>query len=1049
METLFFKHKRLTALLILVILSAGISSYFSIGRQEDPTITNLFATVVTPYPGAEPERVEALVTERIEEELREIAEIDIIESTSRVGVSLVRIELSSFISNETIEQTWSEIRDALTDAAQGFPNGVAKPIFDNDRTGAVTTISALIPRNENVPLSIVTRYSEQLQDRLRKVSGTKTVQRYGASIEEIIVEIYPDKLASMGLLPEDVVTVIQQSDTKISAGRMRGAKSDYLIEVVGEIKTLERIRTIPLIVSPNGLIMRIGDVAKVSKSERQPEQSIAYSNGQRAILIAAKMENDLQVDVWMDKIQTELADFETIMPDGLEHRLLFDQNEYTTSRLSEVGLNMLIGVALVLMVLLFTLGYRAALVVATVLPLVSLVSIATLNFLNISIHQMSVTGLIVALGLLVDAAIVMTDEIRKKINDGEDRNVAVGASIKRLAAPLFASTITTALSFMPMALLPGPPGDFIGSIAIAVIVMLMWSFIIALTITPALAGWILPEPSRDKKQFFLKDGISSGFLGRLFKRSLKLSMKYPKLAILYALILPVMGFLSFPTLTAQFFPGVDRDQFYIEVEMQPGTAISESERLAMKINATLSEESTINDVTWVIGESAPSFYYNMIADRDQSPDYAQALITTASPEATRALIPSLQQRLSANFPQARITVRGLVQGPPVGAPVEMRFVGPDTEVLKRLGRQTKLLMVGLSEITNARTTLTEGAPKLAFTLDEDKVLLAGLNLADVADQLDAALEGIIGGSLIERTEELPLRVRVGNSKRADLSFIRTFDIIVAKQPDGQLSYQGVPLTSFGEMHLVPSQGSINRRNGERVNTVQGFVQYGVLPEEALKKVKNALDESGLTIPTGYRLEYGGDADARSETLGNLLSSVGLIVTLTIATIVLTFNSFRLSLVAGVVTLLSAGLSILTLAIFQYPFGIQAVIGVIGSIGVSINAAIIIMTALQADPDSANGDKDTIVGIVMGSSRHIVSTTVTTFGGFLPLILEGGGFWPPFAMSITGGVLLSTVVSFYFIPPMFALVYTKNPSKNIDFNTRKSEQQSVKFIMDAA
>jgi len=550
--------------------------------------------------------------------------------------------------------------------------------------------------------------------------------------------------------------------------------------------------------------------------------------------------------------------------------------------------------------------------------------------------------------------------------------------------------------------------------------MLVWSLVVAVTVTAALAGTILPAAGA-KRTGFLTSGVGGGMVARAFKASLRASLRHPGVSVAFALVLPVMGFLAFPTLTAQFFPGVDRDQFYIDVEMPPGTAIRETERMAMAVDALLGGEEGIRSVTWVVGESPPSFYYNIRMDRDGSPDFARALVTTVSEDATAALVTPLQDKVDAVFPGARVLVRDLVQGPPVAAPVELRFVGPELGALREIGEEARRIMATVPEVTHVRTTVTAAPPKLEFRLDEDRVRLAGLRLVDVARQLDAALDGAVGGSLIEGTEELPVRVRVGNAERADAAFISTFDVIAPGAGDG---YVGVPLSALGEVAVVPSDSAIHRRNGGRTNTVQGFVQYGVLPEEALAKVRTALEAENFILPPGYRLELGGDSDARAETLNNMLSPIGLIVTLTIATIVLTFNSFRLATVALVVCVLSAGLSLLSLAVLQYPFGIQGVIGVIGSIGVSINAAIIVMTALQADPEAAAGDRTAMVRVVMGASRHIVSTTLTTFGGFLPLILEGGGFWPPFATSIAGGVLLSTVVSFYFTPPMFALVYRK-------------------------
>ncbi|MCG8562548.1 MAG: efflux RND transporter permease subunit [Hyphomicrobiales bacterium] len=1025
MSTLFFRNKRIFALTLLMILAAGISALVTIGRQEDPTITNLFATIVTPYPGADPARVEALVTEKIEDELRKIAEIDEITSVSRSGISVIRVELSQFISDETIEQTWSEIRDALGDAARNFPAGVPEPDFDDDRTGAYTAISAIVPRagTEASP-AIVRRYAEILQDRLRGLSGTKLVRLFGAQQEEILVEIDPRKLTSLGLTAEQVSGAITRADAKVRAGQIRGAQSDLLIEISGEIKSLERIRNVPVTNDTGGRIVRVSDVATVERSVRKPAASLAYADGVPAVLVAARMEDDLQVDTWIARVKAVQTTFEKELPAGLEHRLLFDQSHYTADRLQGVLQNLMIGVSLVVAVLLLTLGWRAATVVASILPLASLISIAGLQAVGIPIHQMSVTGLIVALGLLVDAAIVMTDEIRKKLEAGAERHAAVGEAVQRLAVPLLASTVTTALAFMPMVLLPGPAGDFVGAIATAVIIMLTASFALALTIAPTLAGWLLRRPEPGKTVSWLAGGgVRSEVIGRVFGKSLDLALSFPRLAILGALILPVVGFGAFPTLKAQFFPGVDRDQFYLQIKLPDSTSIAETDRAARKAGKIVRAQTGIRNVHWVIGESAPAFYYNMIMDQDGEASFAEALITTQSAKTTEAILPELQRALDKALPQARVTVRGLVQGPPVNAPVEIRLVGPDLQVLRRLGEKVRTLMVAVPDIVQAKTELTGGAPKLKLDLDEEKVRLAGLELGAVARQLETQLEGATGGSLIEGSEELPVRVRVGDQTRGVVDALRRTDVLGnnAARRAAEGAYPGVPLAALGTLRLVPAETPIFRLDGERVNTVQGYVHRNVLPEEALKKVQARIAESGLTLPPGYRLEVGGDSDARDEVLRNLLASMGLIVALTVATIVLTFNSFRLSLITATVAILSMGLSLLALAVFRYPFGIQAVIGVIGSIGVSINAAIIIMTALQQDARALVGNVRRIREIVLAQSRHIVSTTVTTFGGFLPLILEGGGFWPPFAMAIAGGVLLSTIVSFYFTPPAFLLV----------------------------
>ncbi|HBF60098.1 MAG TPA: acriflavin resistance protein [Methyloceanibacter sp.] len=1032
MSTLFYRDARLFALAILLILAAGASALMTIGRQEDPTITNLFATIVTPFPGADPARVEAQVTEKIEEELREIPEIDEITSVSRSGISVITVELSQFISDTAIEQAWSEIRDALGDAAVNLPPGVPAPDFDDDRTGAFTAIVALQPRpGIETNRAILARYADMLQDRLRAVLGTKFVKLYGAQDEEIGVTLNRTRLESLGLTARSVAQAIAGADAKVRAGVVRGDKTDLLIEVEGQIRALDRLRAIPVRQGEDGRIVRLGDIATVKRDVRQPPANLALIEGREGVLVAARMEDDLQVDAWASRIGKALDGFEADMPGGLQLHRLFDQSAYTSDRLAGVLTNMLIGMGLVISVLLITLGWRAALVVATVIPLAGLMSVFGLQLVGIPIHQMSVTGLIVALGLLVDAAIVMTDEIRKKLVAGQSRLQAVDYAVRRLFAPLIASTVTTVLAFMPMVLLPGPAGDFVGAIAMAVIIMLLSSLALAVTLTPALAGFLLKVPERSTRGGWLTNGVSFKRAGAVFHASLRLALAHPILAILFALILPIIGFGAFPTLKPQFFPGVDRNQFYVQVKLPDGSAIRQSERVAHRVDAILKAEPGITEVTWVIGQSAPAFYYNMVANQDGEPSFAEALVTTESAQATEAILDSLQRTLDTEVPDARVIVRGLVQGPPVNAPVEIRVVGYSLETLREIGDEIRRLMLGVPGITLVRTEIASGAPKLSIALSEEKARLAGLNLGAIADQLEGRLEGALGGSLIEGSEELPVRVRLKDEARSTVEAVLGLDL-VNPTAAGTDAYGGVPLTALGEVQVVPAETPIYRRDGERINTVQGFVERNVLPEVALAQVQDRIAASGLSLPPGYRLEVGGDADARDEVLRNLLGAVGLILALTIATIVLTFGSYRLSAITFIVAILSMGLSLLALAIFRYPFGIQAVIGVIGSIGVSINAAIIIITALQADAGALRGDARRIADIVMAQGRHIVSTTLTTFGGFVPLIMAGGGFWPPFAMSIAGGVLLSTVVSFYFVPPAFALLARRGtlPSRDV-------------------
>ncbi|MEM6593555.1 MAG: efflux RND transporter permease subunit [Pseudomonadota bacterium] len=1024
METLTFRQPRLVALIILVLVSAGLSSFLSLGRQEDPTITNLFATVTTQFPGADPERVEALVSAKIEEELRTIAEIDQVSSVSRTGVSVVSIDLVETLDDATIEQVWSEARDAVEDARRNFPQGVLAPDFDAEGISAYSGVIAITSSELDMPVTLMARHAEALGDRLRAIPGTRAVDYFGLPREEILVQVSADRAAALGLTAAEISARVTEADGKVQAGRLQSSL-DLTIGVSGEIETLGRMREIVLRENTQGATVRLSDVAEITRGPRTPEDELAFANGKRAILVGVLAQEGQQIDRWMGFVRDELAAGAELVPLGLEETLLFDQSTYTLDRLAQVGMNMAIGVALVVGVLFLTLGLRAALIVATVLPVVSLATLATMNMIGLPLHQMSVTGLIVALGLLVDAAIVMADEVRKRLQSGMARENAVGDAVRRLAAPLLASTVTTALAFTPMILLPGPAGDFVGSIALAVVLMLFWSLAVALTVTPAIAGWILPS---SESKGALANGVSIGWLGRAFEGTIRLAVNNPIRSIALALILPVLGFAAFPTLTAQFFPGVERNQFYLEVTMPPGTGIGDTQRTVREMDELIHADGDIKTIYWTVGATGPAFYYNIVGGRSQEPGFAQAMITTQTNADAARLVGDLQARFDAQFPQAQVIVRGLVQGPPVDAPVEVKIQGQDMATLRQLGDEMRTIMADLDLVTQARSGVNGGAPQVRFEIDEVKARLLGLDIADVAAQLDAALVGVTGGSLVEGTEQLPVRVRLSDGLRRDLQAIADMPILLPNAGIASATgiFPAVPLSEIATPILEPAASVITRVDGVRENVIQAFLVPDVLPEEALQQILAAVEANGFDLPSGYTLSLGGDSDARSDTVGNLMASVGLIVTLTIATIALTFNSFRLTLVSLVVCVLAAGLSMLSLAVMQYPFGINAIIGVIGSIGVSINAAIIILTGLQQDPDAAAGDKEAMTRVVTGSSRHIFSTTITTFGGFLPLILDGGGFWPPFAMSIAGGVLLSTVISFYFTPPMFVLIQKRKP-----------------------
>jgi len=1025
---ILYHNPRYLALLLLVIVAVGASSISSLGRQEDPTITPFIATIETFFPGASPARVESLITKPLEDALREVPEVDEIESTSAAGVSVVKVETDYRLSLAEIERVWSELRDIVRTEAAGFPEGAQKPVLDDDIiTAYVKIISISGEPGRDIPPSVLRREAEILADAARTVPRTKRVNLYGLPREEVLVELDESRLAQLGVSVAEVSAILYQSDARTPAGKLTGRGSAIAVELSGEFTSVESIRELQIRALPDGRVLRLQDIASITKTEQSPAASYALSNGRRSVLMGVEMNLGYQVDRYSARFDQFLESYQRTAADGLRIEIAYDQSGYTEDRLRGVASNLLAGIAIVLLVLLATLGWRAALVVAVVLPLCTLLSMVGLLYLEVPIHQMSMTGLVVALGLLVDGSIVMTDEVRKRLKRGLTPLQSLEGAVSRLRVPLIASTVTTVLAFLPMAILVGPAGDFLGSIAISVIVMLVSSMVLALTVTPILAARLLPQ-SGDYAQAWWQSGIELNRLSGLFRSALDWSLRHPLGAIALALYLPLSGFLAAGSLTNQFFPGTDRDQFYLQVTLPDSAAIEDTLALAREVDVELRSEPLVRRVDWTVGESAPAFYYNLRSNKRGRPAWAEALILTHDENTTDELIRRLQQQFDRRYPLAQIIVRGIDQGPPVAAPIEVSVIGPNVQTLQALGEKFRQRLDALPDITHTKVSMEPGPPKLVFDLDEEKLRRAGLSRVEVAATIDAALRGRLGGEILEDTERLPVRARLVREDWSDTSALASLRIPI---PDAGAEVLAVPLAALGRTRLIPDDGSIDRLDGERINKVQGYLRRGLLPEEALILLARDLETNPVELPPGYRYSFGGDSEERAGVIEDLMAPLGIVMAALLATILLTFNSWRLSAIAVLVCICSFGLSLLALALFQYPLGIQALIGVIGSIGVSINAAIIIMTALQQDDAAAAGDPIAARNVVMDSSRHIVSTTVTTFGGFLPLILEGSQFWPPFAMSIAGGVLLSTVISFFLVPPLFLLTTRRRTSETAE------------------
>ena len=1024
----FVKNGRLMSLTIVLLIVAGIGAISTLPRTEDPRILNRVATVLTYFPGASAERVEVLVTEKIEQKLRILSEIDLITSNSRPGISVVKIKLHDHITSAT--PVWSRVRDLINDVTPQLPRNISTPILEDNRGYAFTQLIALNWQdNTEVDIASLGRYANELQNRLRQVSGTDLVSIFGQGQEEILVEIDSEQTSKLNLPTSVISQKIFNADAKVSAGELVNQVNRMQVELSGALDTVSRIQNIPLKQNSENSIIRLGDVAEVSKGLAWPASQMAIINGQPAVVVATRMLPDLRIDQWSANVEKALKAYEQVLPSNIQLEVLFDQNTYTSKRLGDLVENILLGFAIISVVLLITLGWRSALIVALSLPITVLLTLAVMNVYGLPIHQMSVTGLVVALGIMVDNAIVMADTIQTKRQQGYKRLDSVGYAVQHLWLPLLGSTITTVLAFMPIVLMPGAAGEFVGGIALSVIFSLIGSYVISHTIVAGLAGRFIPR-QKDIQSHWYNVGITLPKLSHWFRNSVGTATQFPKTTIALVFCLPLFGFISAGKLTEQFFPPSDRDMFQIELYLPAQNSIIATKDATDIVSRYLKQHQDISHIRWFVGKNAPSFYYNLVPSQDGVKNYAQGMITTTDFDATNNLIPQIQSALDDLLPQAQILVRKLEQGPPFNAPVELRIFGPNLDTLKLLGDDLRQMMMATEDVVHTRATLQPGTPKVWVNTDENAAALAGLSLVEIANQLNSNLSGQANGSIIEATEAIPVRVRVGNEKRNNIAQLASTNLVT---PNSQ---QNVPLSAIAELSIKPSRGAIPHRNGVRVNTIEAYIRAGVLPSTVLERIKAKLAKQDYQLPSGYHIEIGGESAERNKAVGKLLASVGVIFTLLVMVVVLSFNSFRLSGIIFLSAFQSVGLGLLSVYLFDYPFGFTVIIGLLGLMGLAINAAIVIIAELKADPKAVKGNKEAIVDAVLSCTRHITSTTITTVGGFLPLILAGGGFWPPFAVAIAGGTVLTTLLSFYFVPAAFAFMSDKRK-----FITTAKDQQT--------
>ena len=1027
------RNPHILFLLLLVIVLAGFSSLVVMPRLEDPSLSERVAVISTIFPGAEPARTESTVTIPIEQLLDGNPEIKQVRSNTRTSISNVVIELKDSVTDT--DAVWANIGNELKSLTDQLPVGCETPKLDVFPLRAFASILAITPAaNSELNIPQLRKIARELRDRILQVKGTESAELFGDPGLELAVEVSPGFLSNTSLTTGRIAEQISKQQVG-SSGSTNAGGTQLLLDLQSEESSLASIESTFIEYAPNHEPVLLKEVASTKIQSVTPQTTKSIVDDRTAIVLGVMVDPSIRVDNWNKELEQQLSTFRDSYPNSCTIETLFSQSDHIQQRMQSLLSNLAFATLAVIIAVMLMMGWRCMIVVAISLPLSAMLVLFGLRTMSIPIHQMSITGLTVALGLLIDNAIVMVEEVRSRISSGKTHLEAIHGAIGHLGLPLLGSTLTTVLAFLPIATMPGPSGEFVGTIAISVILAVSASLLLSVTVIPPLVSLVGVNAEHTG---ITESGLRVGWIESAYRTSLQIVFRWPLLGVILGIILPMIGFLSFQQIPRQFFPATDRTQLQIEVELPASSQLAVVEECVNRVSRIVAQDERVAKQNWFLGNSAPTFYYNVVPRRRGVPSYAQAFVDIKGKNNIAEVAQNLQQAIDAKILDARVVVQQLQQGPPFDAPVEIRVLGPDLSELRRLGSQIRETLSASNYVNHTRSDLEDTTFKWNLAAESNVLKDTKLDRQSLSRFLYSCTNGAPAGTIFQAEEEIPVRVKVDFAKRPITEILASLPIPVQpKQSNrpaesgrppsaGNASFQQVstaasPLGSLGEFSLEADVAAIIRINGKRANEVKAYLQPNVLPSTVLDEFKLSLAKSNFQLPAGYDLLIGGESEKRSEAIRTLLANAVLLFSIMLLVLVAVTGSFRSAAVVASVGGLAIGLGPLALHLFGFPFGFMAIVGTMGLVGVAINDSIVVLAAISANQKRAAEQQQPLPEVVVGCTRHILATTLTTIVGFLPLVLDGGKFWPPLAIVIAAGVAGATLLALYFTPALCKLL----------------------------
>ncbi len=1003
---------QITLVAFLLTIVMGVSAFLSIPRSVDPHFSIAVSIVTVVLPGADAAEMEETVAKPIEDVLQGLDYVRDIRSTASDGAAVISVEFEHGTDPEqSLDRTVREV-NAIRDR---LPQGIARIAFRRPRTTEAAVVQLALVSNDASWRRMV-KYAEDLRDRLNVVPGVRQSAIDGAARPEVRVAIDNDRLAQARLPASAVANAIRAGGIDLPVGAVQAGGRRLNIDAGGAYRSLEAVRAVP-VRAGDGRLLTVGDIAEVSWSEAE-QLHIARYNGQRALFVTVRQKQNVDAGTLRNDLGAAIDAYRTTLPPDMRLEMGFDQSKDIAKKLSLLARDFAIALALVL-VTIFPLGFRPSLIVMISIPLSLAMGVLLLSLFGFTLNQISISGFIISLGLLVDDSIVVTENIERHIREGEAPETAAVTGTREISAAVLGSTGVLLFAFLPLVFLPEGSGDFVRGLPMAVILTVASSLLVSLTIIPFVASRLL-RPEREEGNRLLR-GLTNG-IERFYAPLLHRALDAPRRWFWGAMALCLGAFALVPLLGFSLFPPAEAPYFVVRVETPEGSSVAATDRAVRAVSAILDHEPSVVNRMENSGRGNPQIYYNILP-REERSRYGDIFVTLDEWDVveSRRMLQRLRAQF-ATFADARVTLVIFENGPPVEAPVAIRITGPDLAVLRRLSGEVETQMRGQTGLRDIDNPLGFDRVDLDLGLDEAKAGLLGIAPGEARRALRLAISGEQASQLRDNEgDSWPVTVRLPMDGAPSMAML---DRVYVPTTTGG----AVPLSQIATPTLKSVPPLITRLRLQRTVTVTAYVEPGVLASQATRDVVERLES--VDFPQGYGFSLGGEAEAAARNNAGLGPVIALAIFGIFGVLVLEFGRFRETIVvAGVIPLGTFG-GLVALFFTGYSLSFLAIIGFVALIGIEIKNSILLVDFTTQLRERGMGLREAIEKA--GSIRFlpVLLTSVTAIGGLLPLALSGSGLYAPLAWVIIGGLVSSTVLSRVITPVMYLLAVRGEEAKRL-------------------